>query len=206
VPAVKVDSNFREFMTASFPSAPGREERIKTALERTGRVYIANVQRKYLSGRPGLKRQTGTLARSFKSNVTGSLASGMKLNVFLLSQAFYGLFHSDDYVPASGERRFPVRLETAAEWTAMTAPSGPFQTVMVVAWLGVPQAKALGIDTSITETFGAPTNAAAMKIARTQGKLYNQAAREKAQAELSRRRVDKQLKKIARQRGKKDST
>lgn len=192
MPAIRTTSNFREFMTANFPPAAGKEARIKKALERTGRVFITNVQKKYLSGRPGLKRQTGTLARSFRSNVTGTLATGMKLQIFLLSQAYYGMFHSDDYDPPSGQRRFPARLQTNAEWTAMTAPSGPFQTVLVVAWLGDAQAKALGIDTSITETFGAPTiNAKAMKTARAQAQQYDPALRAKAQAELARR---KQLK------------
>lgn len=83
-------------------------------------MYIAQLQRKYMSGRPGLNRRTGLLVRTWYHDVHGSRMNDLTLTVW--TPTYYAGFHSDD--PQLRAKKMPIRLWAVREWRAAIGIGG----------------------------------------------------------------------------------
>ena len=122
----KVNSNAKAFLAARKAAKKKVAGEVRKALLRGGREYIRALQRKYMTGRPGLNRVTGFLVRGwFHTVVRRTRIDKMKLLVW--TPVEYAKYHTDTPL----NKRMPKRLLVQKEWNEFTREGGRFDELII---------------------------------------------------------------------------
>lgn len=123
----KVNSNAKAFLAARKAAKKKVASKVRKALLRGGREYIRALQRKYMTGRPGLNRVTGFLVRGwFHTVVRRTRIDKMKLLVW--TPVEYAKYHTDTSLR---KKTMPARLLVQKEWHAFTREGGRFDELII---------------------------------------------------------------------------
>lgn len=113
---LSISSNVGAILVAARRADERRPGVLRKGLQSFGSRFIRDTVKKDLSGRPGLRRVTGSGARSWHRLVVGR---GRDLELHTWSNAAHIAPHIDVYEPKERPRRFPVRVHAGERWDDM---------------------------------------------------------------------------------------